>query len=201
MNGDTLWVWCYPSVASDFRQVLLSKCCLTQDSREFHVFVFGQFCRTWYYITTVEVQEPTALTKVKNAKYSTAAEQQLIVLLCALTFFLIFLFVKVTHFSVVITAKDFNPEKYAALTRILGRSVSTPFVQFYFKMISSCKRYKICFSSRMYVKHGSPVKMMEAYVTVLTKGLCQTDENGSFLIKDYDIRKAYLAGSIKGETL
>lgn len=53
----------------------------------------------------------------------------------------------------------------------------------------------------MYLKHGSPVKMMEAYVTVLTKGLCQTDENGSFIIKDYDIRKAYLAGSIKGETL
>lgn len=50
----------------------------------------------------------------------------------------------------------------------------------------------------MYVKHGSPVKMMEAYVTVLTKGICQSDENGSFLIKDYDIRKAYLAGSVKG---
>lgn len=132
MNGDTLWVWCYPSVGSDFRQVLLSKCCLTQDSRDFHVFVFGQFCRTWYYITTVEVQEPTALTKVKNAKDSTAAEQQFIMLLFALIFFLIFLYVKVTHFSVVITAKDFNPEKYAALNRILGRSVSTSVVQFYF---------------------------------------------------------------------
>lgn len=66
MNGDTLWVWCYPSVASDLRQVLLSKCCLTHDSRDFHTFVFGQFCRTWYYITTVEVQEPTALNKVQN---------------------------------------------------------------------------------------------------------------------------------------
>lgn len=41
---------------------------------------------------------------------------------------------------------------------------------------------------------------MEAYVTVLTKGICQSDENGSFLIKDYDIRKAYLAGSVKGKT-
>lgn len=130
MNGDTLWVWCYPSVGSDFRQVLLSKCCLTQDSQDFRVFVFGQFSRTWYYITTIEVPEHTALTKVRDAKFSTAVEQQSIVLLFALTFFLIFffLYVKVTHFSVLITAKDFNPEKYAALNRILGRSVSTPFV-------------------------------------------------------------------------
>uniref|UniRef100_A0A3B4Z152 DENN domain containing 10 n=1 Tax=Stegastes partitus TaxID=144197 RepID=A0A3B4Z152_9TELE len=139
VNRDTLWVWCYPSVGSELRQVLLSKCCLTQDGRDFHTFVFGQFCRTWYYITTVEVQEPTALSKV-------------------------------THFSMVVTAKDFNPEKYAALSRIL---------------------------CRMYIKHGSPVKMMEAYITVLTKGICQSDENGSFLIKDHDVRKAYLAGSIK----
>lgn len=139
VNGDTLWVWCYPSVSSDLRQVLLRKCCLTQDGRDFHTFVFGQFCRTWYYITTAEVQEPTALNKI-------------------------------THFSVVITAKDFNPEKYAALNRVL---------------------------CRMYIKHGSPVKMMEAYVTVLTKGICQSDENGSFLIKDYDVRKAYLAASVK----
>lgn len=42
--------------------------------------------------------------------------------------------------------------------------------------------------------------MMEAYVTVLTKGICQSDENGSFLIKDHDVRKAYLAGSVKGKT-
>ncbi|XP_021463181.2 DENN domain-containing protein 10 [Oncorhynchus mykiss] len=139
VNADTLWVWCYPSVSAELREVLLSKCCLRQDSRGLHTFVFGQFRRTWYYISTVEVQEPTALKKV-------------------------------THFSIVVTTKDFNPEKYAAFSRVL---------------------------CRIYIKHGSPVKMMEGYIAVLTKGVCQSDENGSFLIKDYDVRKAYLAGSVK----
>ncbi|XP_060097515.1 DENN domain-containing protein 10 isoform X2 [Heteronotia binoei] len=77
---------------------------------------------------------------------------------------------KVTHFSIVLTTKDFNPEKYAAFTRIL---------------------------CRIYLKYGSPVKMMESYISVLTKGICQSEENGSFLSKDFDVRKAYLTGSIK----
>ena len=41
--------------------------------------------------------------------------------------------------------------------------------------------------------------MMESYIAVLTKGICQSEENGSFLSKDFDARKAYLAGSIKGK--
>ncbi|KAG9344243.1 hypothetical protein JZ751_010912 [Albula glossodonta] len=64
VNNDVLWVWCYPSVSAELRDVVLRKCCLTVDSTILHTFVFGQFSRTWYYITTVEVQEPTALKKV-----------------------------------------------------------------------------------------------------------------------------------------
>ncbi|OXB64472.1 hypothetical protein ASZ78_000148 [Callipepla squamata] len=87
-NGDALWVWCYPSVTAELRALLLRKCCLTDESRLLHTFVFGQYKRTWFYVTTVEVQDSPALKKV-------------------------------THFSIVLTAKDFNPEKYAAFTRIL----------------------------------------------------------------------------------
>ncbi|XP_044924394.1 DENN domain-containing protein 10 isoform X3 [Mustela putorius furo] len=138
-NGEVLWVWCYPSTTATLRNLLLRKCCLTDESKLLHPFVFGQYRRTWFYITTVEVPDSSVL-------------------------------IKVTHFSIVLTAKDFNPEKYAAFTRIL---------------------------CRMYLKHGSPVKMMESYIAVLTKGICQSEENGSFLSKDFDARKAYLAGSIK----
>ncbi|XP_029466369.1 protein FAM45A isoform X2 [Rhinatrema bivittatum] len=135
-NGDTLWVWCYPSVGGDLRDLLVRKCALAD---EIQPFLFGQYRRTWYYIASVQVPDTSALRKV-------------------------------THFSVVLTAKDFNPEKYAALGRILCRA---------------------------YEKQGSPQKLMEGYMAVFTKGACLSEESGSFLTKDYDIRKAYLAGSIK----
>lgn len=56
-----------------------------------------------------------------------------------------------------------------------------------------------CPFSQNVLKHGSPVKMMESYIAVLTKGICQSGRNGSFLSKDFDTQKAYLAGSIKGK--
>lgn len=77
--------------------------------------------------------------------------------------------------------------------------VITPFLRIYTKFLYVCNVASASlFSFRTYIKHGSPVKMMECYIAVLIKGICQSDENGSFLIKDYDVRKAYLAGSLKG---
>lgn len=67
VNADTLWVWCFPAVSAQLREVLMRKCCLCRDSLELHAFVFGQYHRSWYYLTTTEVQEPTALVKVYSS--------------------------------------------------------------------------------------------------------------------------------------
>lgn len=77
--------------------------------------------------------------------------------------------------------------------------VITPFLRICTKFLFVCDVASASLLLfRTYIKHGNPVKMMECYIAVLTKGICQSDENGSFLIKDYDVRKAYLAGSLKG---
>uniref|UniRef100_A0A8C3U8K9 Uncharacterized protein n=1 Tax=Catharus ustulatus TaxID=91951 RepID=A0A8C3U8K9_CATUS len=65
-NGDALWVWCYPSVTAELRTLLLRKCCLTDENKLLHTFVFGQYKRSWFYITTVEVQDSPALKKLSS---------------------------------------------------------------------------------------------------------------------------------------
>ncbi|KAM4636128.1 DENN domain-containing protein 10 [Discoglossus pictus] len=138
-NEDTLWVWCYPTITEELRELLLRKCCLREEKQPLRTFLYGQYKRTWFYITSMQVEGGSVLEKI-------------------------------THFCVVLTAKDFNPEKYAAFSRIL---------------------------CRIYLKQGSPVPMMESYVSVLTKGACRSEENGMFLCRDYDQRKAFLSSSIK----
>lgn len=48
-NGEVLWVWCYPSTTATLRNLLLRKCCLTDENKLLHPFVFGQYRRTWFY--------------------------------------------------------------------------------------------------------------------------------------------------------
>lgn len=63
-NGEVLWVWCYPSTTATLRNLLLRKCCLTDENKLLHPFVFGQYRRAWFYITTVEVPDSSILKKV-----------------------------------------------------------------------------------------------------------------------------------------
>ncbi|XP_068111598.1 DENN domain-containing protein 10 [Hyperolius riggenbachi] len=142
-NGDTLWVWCYPSTTVELRELLLRKCRLQEEERPLYNFLYGQHKRVWFYIMPTQVEAGSVLDKV-------------------------------THFCVVLTAKDFNPEKYATFSRIL---------------------------SRIYLKQGSPVPMMERYISVFTKGSCLSENNGTFQCRDYDQRKAFMSGSVKDVVL
>uniref|UniRef100_A0A673TD21 UDENN domain-containing protein n=1 Tax=Suricata suricatta TaxID=37032 RepID=A0A673TD21_SURSU len=69
-NGEILWVWCYPSTTATLRNLLLRKCCLTDENKLLHPFVFGQYRRTWLYITTVEVPDSSVLIKVTHFSIS-----------------------------------------------------------------------------------------------------------------------------------
>ena len=73
--------------------------------------------------------------------------------------------------SLVLTTKDFNPEKYFSLAKIL---------------------------SRLYMRTGSAAKMLESYLSVMTKGVCNGEENGQFALRDFDNRQAYIVTSVKG---
>ncbi|XP_061184782.1 DENN domain-containing protein 10-like [Saccostrea echinata] len=77
---------------------------------------------------------------------------------------------KVTHVSIVLVTKDFNPEKYEILCRIL------------------LKKYR---------KSGNPAQLLESYLSVTTRGSCSTEENGRFSVQDYDIRRSYANTKLK----
>ncbi|KAL4232018.1 Protein fam45a [Mactra antiquata] len=78
---------------------------------------------------------------------------------------------KVKGFSLILLAKDFNPEKYLTLCQIL---------------------------SQQYCKKGTPVSMLEVYLSVVTKGKCSTDENGKFSTQDYQSKLAYTNSNLAG---
>ncbi|XP_071089986.1 DENN domain-containing protein 10-like [Haliotis cracherodii] len=77
---------------------------------------------------------------------------------------------KVTNVSLVLVTRDFNPEKYERLGEIL---------------------------SKLYREKGSPSAMLEAYMGVVTRGVCATDDNGKFSVKDFGNRKAYAKSNVK----
>ncbi|KDR18834.1 putative protein FAM45B [Zootermopsis nevadensis] len=65
----------------------------------------------------------------------------------------------VKQFALVLWSRDLNPDKYETLCRLL---------------------------SKTYCKTGSPVSMLQLYLSVMTRGSCTTEENGTFLVCDFE---------------
>ncbi|RUS69832.1 hypothetical protein EGW08_022401 [Elysia chlorotica] len=70
----------------------------------------------------------------------------------------------------VLLCKDFNPEKYSVLCQLFGKQ---------------------------YLQTGSAAAMLERYLSVLTRGTCNSDENGKFSVNDYGAKEAYAKSQIK----
>ncbi|ESO94949.1 hypothetical protein LOTGIDRAFT_239462 [Lottia gigantea] len=71
---------------------------------------------------------------------------------------------KVNVVSLVLVTKDFNPERYETL----------------------CKLF-----SQLYIQTGNPAKILENYLSVMTRGVCVNGENGKFSLKEFDTKQAY----------
>ncbi|GFO07744.1 family with sequence similarity 45, member a [Plakobranchus ocellatus] len=81
---------------------------------------------------------------------------------------------QLTQFAMVLLCKDFNPEKYSVLCKLFGGQ---------------------------YQQTGSAAAMLERYLSVLTRGTCNSDENGKFSVNDYGAKEAYAKSQIKGNTV
>eukprot|EP01137_Pigoraptor_chileana_P015165 Opistho-2@70772 len=79
---------------------------------------------------------------------------------------------KVRAFSVVMLSKVYNPEKYASLGKTL---------------------------SSLYAETGDTGRIMEGYLAVMTRGQfdSKSPTAGKFVDAEHDVRKAYIAGSLK----
>ncbi|GAM19836.1 hypothetical protein SAMD00019534_030110 [Acytostelium subglobosum LB1] len=77
---------------------------------------------------------------------------------------------RVVVYSICLFRNNFNPEKYAALSQIM---------------------------SNIYLKLGDPSKLLECQLRALNRGMFDVGPLGKFVDADYDVRRSYLATSIK----
>lgn len=78
---------------------------------------------------------------------------------------------KIKRFFLILIATDFNPDKYDTLGRIL---------------------------SKCYCRTGTPVELVKLYLSVYTTGACSTQENGTFVLREFDNGYGKKSIKIKG---
>lgn len=141
-NNDVLWTWSYPSFTPEDRSLLLAKCDLENDNMSSERPVWFRYCHHHRDWFYMYQTEVFDSDNLSRVK----------------------LFVLVLH------AKDFSPEKYETLSRIL---------------------------SKVYCKTGDPTALLRLFLSVSVKGSCTTEENGTFLLSNFDRKRSLTQVPIK----
>ncbi|CAL1685610.1 unnamed protein product [Lasius platythorax] len=129
----------------------------------------GDILWTWSYPAVTESQK-TVVTRKCNMKLEHSSPHVFVCARHGLDWFYIHCsevfdsdkLPKVKQFALVLFAKDFNPQKYEVLSRVL---------------------------SKMYCKTGKPTEILQLYLSVFTKGSCSTQENGTFVSDDFNTHR------------
>ncbi|GFT87749.1 putative DENN domain-containing protein 10 B [Trichonephila clavipes] len=133
INNDVLWTWSYPSISTEYKTLIINKCGLGNGLGLSHGHHLVSFCYYHHQQSWFYLH----LTDVFDHPT----------------------LLKVKQFVLVLQTRDFNPEKYENLSRIL---------------------------SKTYSKTGNPANMLQLYLSVLVRGSCSTEDNGTFMIKQFD---------------
>ncbi|KAL3864550.1 hypothetical protein ACJMK2_006222 [Sinanodonta woodiana] len=139
-NDDVLWTWSYPTVSAEQRAMFIQRCGLSSRPETASCPFLYSQCNHTWYYIYTSVVKETDALP------------------------------RVKMFWIVLVTKDFNPEKYEVLCRVLSQ--------------------KFC-------RTGSPATMLEAYMSVVTRGTCAIEENGKFSTSDYSVKKAYTNSKVK----
>ncbi|CAL1267097.1 unnamed protein product [Larinioides sclopetarius] len=133
VNNDVLWTWTYPSISSEYKTLIINKCGLGNGLGLSHGHHLVSFCYYHHHQSWFYLHL-TDVFELPNL-------------------------LRVKQFVLVLQARDFNPEKYESLSRIL---------------------------SKTYSETGNPANMLQLYLSVLVKGTCSTEDNGTFMVKQFD---------------
>ncbi|XP_054708728.1 putative DENN domain-containing protein 10 B [Uloborus diversus] len=140
-NNDVLWTWAYPAMLSEDKALLISKCGLGNNDLG-HDLGHGHHTVSFCYCHHHQSWFYLHLTEL----------------------FELPILPKVKQFVLVLQTRDFNPEKYESLSRIL---------------------------SKTYCQTGNPADMLQLYLSVLVKGKCSSEDNGTFLVQQFDEISVY----------
>ncbi|KAG0430544.1 hypothetical protein HPB47_022597 [Ixodes persulcatus] len=141
-NSDVLWTWSYPCFTPEERSLLLPKCDLENDSLSSEQPVWFRYC---HHHKDWFYMYQTEVFDSDNLS-------------------------RVRLFVLVLHTRDFSPDKYETLARIL---------------------------SKVYCKTGDPTALLRLFLSVSVKGSCTTEENGTFLLKDFERRRSLTQVPIK----